>query len=73
MMLVSSIGYFKNSTDCIRRIENNKFYIQSVATQGLPAGYKADGKIGFSDILKSLTTMFDSQSRLRKRALDMIA
>ena len=72
-MLVSSIGYFKNSADSIRRVENNRNATQAFATKGLSTGYKADGKLGFSDIIKSFTSMFASQSKLRKRALDMIA
>ena len=73
MMLVSSIGYFKNNTDNLRRVENNKIPVRPVTTKGLPAGYKANGEWDFSYILRSLTTMFNSQSKLRKRALDMIA
>ena len=72
-MLVSSIGYFNNSTDSIKRVESNKPAVKSVTTKGLPAGYKAHGKWGFSYILTSLTGIFNSQSKLRQRALDMIA
>ena len=72
MMLVSSIGYFNNNAENVRRVDSNKVVINSVATKGLPASYKADGKYELSDILKSFINIFSSQSRLRKNSLDMI-
>ena len=73
MMLVSSIGYFNNNAENVRRAESNKIAINSVATKGLPTSYKTNGKYELSDVLKSFINIFSPQSQLRKNTLDMIA
>ena len=69
-MLVSSIGYFKNYTDNIRKADFNQAQVlQQVAIRGLSKDKATNQKQNLVSFIKSF---FGKEAKLRNRAIDMI-